>query len=72
MNRYAELSDVHAELAQAREDAQEALFSALGTRKEGDAQGEFARADAALSAWLDSDEGNEWSRLHEQSGGKTA
>lgn len=72
VNRYAALSTEHDELVEAREEAQNDLFDAIGTRKEGDAQGAFARADAALSAWLDSEEGLEWARLDADATGKAA
>lgn len=69
MDRYATLCNEHDELVQALEEARDGLYSAIGTRKEADAQGEYARADAALSAWLDSDDGIEWSRLDAQAKG---
>lgn len=61
--RYSVLSGEREELLAEYIDAESARFGARGTRNEGDAEGRFARADAALSSWQDSPDGEEWKLL---------
>ena len=79
MTRYNELSAAREALLDAMESAEyeldmakEALYRVAGTRAEASAQAERSRAeahyeaaDAALSEWLESDDGLEWAKLDE-------